>query len=421
MSKPSAITQAERILEGQRGGLKVLDRNVKVLGLVSLLNDLSSEVTVRTLPLFLANVLGVKMGIIGFIEGIAESTATLLKITSGYLADRLGKKKALTLCGYGLSAFTKPLLYFADTWSLVLGVRFLDRVGKGIRTAPRDALIAEVTAEQDRGRAFGFNKAMDKLGAVVGLLLAAWILSIMQSGQETLTHTGYRALVLLAVIPGLVAVVILAVGVREPRLAPLEPSKPSGLDFVGWKSLDGRFKAFLGIVVLFTLGNSSDAFLMLRAQTVGFSTTEIFLLVAAFSLVVSISSFPAGILSDRLGRRRLIVSGWLIYACIYFGLGVATAAWHVGALYILYGLYYGAFQGASNALVADLVPSERRGTAYGLFNAAIGVTVFPASLIAGLLWQWFSPAAPFFFGAVLAGLSSCLLLLVPEKVEGSKD
>ncbi len=416
MSKPSEIAEA-KFLAGERRGLKALDRNVKVLGVVSLLNDLSSEVAVRTLPLFLANVLGVKAGVIGFIEGIAESTATLLKIASGYLADRLGKKKALTVWGYGLSGFTKPLLYFANTWGLVLLVRFLDRVGKGIRTAPRDALIADVTPEQHRGRAFGFNKAMDKVGAVVGLLLAAWILSIMQSGQGMLTHAGYQALVLLSVIPGLAAVLILAVGVREPASSGSNRSKK---DFLGWQSLDNRFKAFLGVIVLFTLGNSSDAFLMLRAQTVGLSTTEIFLLLAAFNLVVTLSSFPAGILSDHLGRRGLIISGWLIYAFIYFGLAIATAAWHVGTLYILYGLYYGAFQGAASALVADLVPPERRGTAYGLFNGAIGVTVFPASLIAGLLWQWFSPAAPFFFGAALAGLSSCFLLLIPEKTETRK-
>lgn len=412
MSEPSEVRYPGAVLGQQRGVLAGLDRNVKVLGLVSLLNDLSSEVAVRTLPLFLANVLGVKTGIIGFIEGIAESTATLLKIASGYLADRLGRKKTLTLWGYGLSGFTKPLLYFANTWGLVLAVRFLDRVGKGIRTAPRDALIADVTPEQHRGRAFGFNKAMDKIGAVAGLLLAAWILSIMQSGQGTLTHAGYQALVLLSVIPGLAAVLILAVGVREP---PSADSKPSKKDLLSWHSLDNRFKAFLGVVVLFTLGNSSDAFLMLRAQTVGLSTTEIFLLVAAFNLVVSASSLPGGILSDLLGRRRLIVSGWLIYALIYFGFGVAATAWHVGALYVLYGLYYGAFQGAASALVADLVPPERWGTAYGLFNGAIGVTVFPASVIAGLLWQWFSPAVPFFFGGALACLSSLLLLLIPGK------
>lgn len=419
MSKPTEIIQAERILAGQRRGLKALDRNVKVLGVVTLLNDLSSEVAVRTLPLFLANVLGVKTSIIGFIEGIAESTATLLKIASGYLADRLGKKKALTVWGYGLSGFTKPLLYFADTWGLVLVIRFLDRVGKGVRTAPRDALIADVTPEQHRGRAFGFNKAMDKAGAVAGLLLGAWILSIMQSGQGPLTRAGYQALVLLSVIPGLAAVFILVVGVREPESS---HNKRSKKDLLGWHSLDSRFKAFLGIIVLFTLGNSSDAFLMLRAQTVGLSTMEIFLLLAAFNLVVTLSSLPGGILSDRLGRRGLIISGWSIYALIYFGLGIATAAWHVGVLYVLYGLYYGAFQGAASALVADLVPPERRGTAYGLFNGAIGVTVFPASLIAGLLWQWFSPAAPFFFGAALACLSSCFLLLIPEKRDkGAKE
>jgi MFS family permease len=414
MSKPSEIGYAEKVLEGHQLGLKGLDRNVKVLGIVSLLNDLSSEVTVRTLPLFLANVLGVKTGTIGFIEGVAESTATLLKIVSGYLSDRLGKKKTLTLWGYGLSGFTKPLLYFANTWGLVLAVRFLDRVGKGIRTAPRDALIADVTLEKYRGRAFGFNKAMDKIGAVVGLVLAAWILSIMQSDEDTLTHTGYQALVLLSVVPGLAAVFVLAAGVREPPSSPSGFSKYSGLDFLRWKSLDKRFKAFLAVVVLFTLGNSSDAFLMLRAQTVGFSTTEIFLLVAAFNLIVSLSSFPAGILSDHLGRRKLIIGGWLIYALIYLGFGIATTAWHVGALYIFYGLYYGVFQGAASALVADLVPSDHRGTAYGLFNAAIGVAAFPASLIAGLLWQWFSPAAPFYFGAGLAFLSVCLLLLLPE-------
>lgn len=394
--------------------LKGLDRNVKVLGLVSLLNDLSSEVTVRTLPLFLANVLGVGTAIIGLIEGVAETTATLLKIVSGYLSDRLGRKKTLTLWGYGLSGFTKPLLYFADTWGLVLAVRFADRVGKGIRSAPRDALIAEVTPQAQRGRAFGFNRAMDKLGAVIGLVLAAWVLSIMQS-DGALTRSGYQALVLLAVIPGIATVFILAAGVREPASSQANAAGGLGINILVWKNLDSRFKFFLAIVVLFTLGNSSDAFLMLRAQTVGFSTMKIFLLVAAFSLTISISSLPAGILSDRLGRSELIIAAWLMYSLIYLGFAIATAAWHVAVLYILYGFYYGAFQGAASALVADLVPSDRRGTAYGLFNAAIGVAAFPASLIAGLLWQWFSPSAPFYFGAALAFLAVCLLLRIPYR------
>jgi MFS family permease len=237
---------------------------------------------------------------------------------------------------------------------------------------------------------------------------------MMQSDDGSLTRAGYQALVLLAAIPGVAAVLIVAAGVREPGSPSPNPVKPVGIDFLGWKSLDRRFRLFLTVVVLFTLGNSSDAFLMLRAQTVGFSTTEIFLLIAGFSLVVSASSLPGGILSDYLGRRALIICGWVIYALIYFGFGLATAAWHVGALYLLYGLYYGAFQGAANALVADLVPSDRRGTAYGLFNAAAGIAAFPASLIAGLLWQWISPAAPFFFGSALALLSAFMLLLIAE-------
>ena len=388
-----------------------LDRTVRALGVVSLLNDFSSEVTVRTLPLFLSNVLGVRIGIIGLIEGVAESTATLFQLASGYLSDRIGRRKALTLCGYGLSNFTKPLLYFGTAgWGLVLAIRFLDRVGKGIRTAPRDALIADVTPPEQRGKAFGFRKAMDKTGAVMGLLAGAIVLYLSQRDSLTLTLETYLWLVLLAVLPGLASVVVLA-GWVEERSKSVAAAGP----ILGWPRVGGRFWAFIGVMVLFTLGNSSDAFLMLRAQTLGLSPVEIFLAVAAFNLVISLSSTKGGALSDVLGRRGLIVAGWLIYALIYLGFAFASAWWHALILYAGYGLYYGAFQGAASALVADLVPSERRGTAYGLFNAAIGVTVFPASVIAGLLWQWFSAAAPFFFGAALAFLSACLLLLIPEE------
>lgn len=388
-----------------------LDRTVRALGVVSLLNDFSSEVTVRTLPLFLSNVLGVRIGIIGLIEGVAESTATLLQLASGYLSDRIGRRKALTLCGYGLSNFTKPLLYFGTAgWGLVLAIRFLDRVGKGIRTAPRDALIADVTPPEQRGKAFGFRKAMDKTGAVMGLLAGAIVLYLSQRDSLTLTLETYLWLVLLAVLPGLASVVVLA-GWVEERSKSVAAAAP----ILGWPRVGGRFWAFIGVMVLFTLGNSSDAFLMLRAQTLGLSPVEIFLAVAAFNLVISLSSTKGGALSDVLGRRGLIVAGWLIYALIYLGFAFASAWWHAWILYAGYGLYYGAFQGAASALVADLVPSEHRGTAYGLFNAAIGVTVFPASVVAGLLWQWFGAAAAFLFGAALAFLSACLLLLIPEE------
>lgn len=375
-----------------------LDPTVKALGVVTFLNDLSSEVAVRTLPLFLANVLGVTASIIGLIEGVAESTATLLKMVSGYLADRAGRKKPLALWGYGLSGFTKPLLFFAAGWGLVLAVRILDRIGKGIRTSPRDALIADVTAPEHRGRAFGFNKAMDKAGAVAGLLFAAAILHFTQSGAAVLTAQNYQMLVLLSVVPGVAAVLVLARWVHErPGGATLAAPTPR----LAWQGLPLRFKAYLGVLVLFTLGNSSDAFLMLRAQTVGLAPLEIFLVLAGFSIVASLSATPAGALSDVLGRAPLIVVGWTIYAVIYLGFAFASTPWHIWILYLGYGLYYGAFQGASTALVADLVPVELRGTAFGLFNAATGVAALPASLLAGLLWEWYGAPAPFLAGGAL--------------------
>ena len=374
-----------------------LDPTVRALGVVSLLNDLSSEVAVRTLPLYLANVLGVRTSIIGLIEGIAESTATLLKLASGYFSDRIGKKKALALWGYSLSNLTKPLLYFATSWTVVLLVRFLDRVGKGVRSAPRDALIADVTRPEDRGRAFGFNKAMDKAGGFIGVLLAAGLIYFTQRDAIALTWETYQWLVLLAVLPGLAAVAIVAKWVEERPGVPVKLSSR-----LLWSELGGRFWAFIGILTLFTLGNSSDAFLMLRAQTLGLSLVEIFLLVALFSLVISLTSTKGGALSDTFGRRGLIIVGWLIYAAVYFGLGYASTEWHMWVLYAAYGLYYGAFQGASNALVADLVPQHLRGTAYGVFNGALGIAAFPASLIAGLLWDWYGASAPFFFGGAIS-------------------
>jgi MFS family permease len=385
-----------------------LNRTVRALGIVSLLNDFSSEVAVRTLPLFLSNVLGVKIGIIGLVEGIAESTATLLKLFSGYLSDRLGRKKALALWGYGLSNFTKPFLYFATSWGLVLVVRFLDRVGKGIRTAPRDALIADVTAPELRGRAFGFNKAMDKAGGLLGLLVAAGVLYLSQQNSLALTRESYQWLVLLAVLPGLGAVAVMAGWVKDQPKHSLKASPR-----LVWAQMDGRFWAFIGVLTVFTLGNSSDAFLMLRAQTLGFSTVEIFLVVAAFNLVVTLTSTKGGALSDTLGRRGLILAGWLIYALIYLGFAFASASWHIWILYAGYGLYYGAFLGASSALVADLVPEHLRGTAYGIFNAALGVAAFPASLFAGILWDWYGPTAPFLFGGTLALLAAAGLLIIP--------
>jgi MFS family permease len=362
------------------------------------------------LPLFLSNILGVRVGIIGLIEGIAESTATLLQLISGYLSDRVGRRKALTLCGYGLSNFTKPLLYFATAgWGVVLAIRFLDRVGKGIRTAPRDALIADVTPPEQRGRAFGFRKAMDKTGAVIGLLTGALVLYLSQRDSLTLTLDTYLWLVLLAVVPGLAAVVVLA-GWVEEKPKSTAAAKPS----FRWSGFDGRFWGFIAVLVLFTLGNSSDAFLMLRAQTLGLSMVEIFLAVAGFNLIISLSSTKGGALSDVLGRRGLIVAGWIIYAIIYFGFAFASSPLHAWILYAGYGLYYGAFQGAASALVADLVSENLRGTAYGIFNAALGIAAFPASLLAGLLWDWYGAPAPFLVGGGLAVIAAIGLVVIPK-------
>lgn len=376
-----------------------LPRNVFFLGLVSLFTDFSSEVAIRTLPLFLANVLGVKTSIIGLVEGIAESTATLTRLLSGWLSDRLGKRKALVTIGYGLSSFVKPLLYLASSWSHVLAIRFADRVGKGIRTSPRDALVADSSLPSERGRVFGFNKTADPLGAMAGLAAAALIVYYSQGGSLSLTQPTYRNLVLLAVVPGLISFFLLVAFVRDvaPITKPIE-ELPDLQD----RKLSANFKRYLLVLVFFTLGNSSDAFLMLRAQSLGMNIGEIFALLAVFNLVSALFSYPAGRLSDWLGRKTLISVGWLVYAGVYFGFALATKASHVWALYIVYGIYEGMTAGVEKAFVADLVSVRVRGTAFGFYNTAIGISALPSSLIAGILWQEINPAAPFLFGAVLA-------------------
>ena len=375
-----------------------LSKNVITLGFVSLFNDLSSEITIRTLPLYLANVLGAKTGIIGLIEGIADSTATILKIFSGWLSDTLQQRKNIVLGGYTLSACSKPFLFLASSWVVVLAIRFADRVGKGLRTAPRDALIADSTAPEHRGRAFGFNRMMDPIGGTLGLFIAAAF--IFYSGNDSfhLTQSIFQTLVLISIVPAFISVLLILLFVRDIR-SDHPRSAPPKFSFAGF---DPRFKKFLGIVVLFTLGNSSDAFLILRAQSVGMNLFQIFLMIAFFNLVSSIVSHPAGILSDRLGRKRVIVIGWIVYSLIYAGFAFANEVAHIWILYVLYGLYYGFTEGVEKALVADFVPPDKRGTAYGLYNGAIGLMALPASVIAGLLWQFVGVSIPFIFGALLS-------------------
>ncbi len=395
---------------GKRAGLPALPRNVWAVTATSFLTDVSSEMVFYVLPLYLANVLGVRTSIIGLIEGLAETTASLLKMVSGWLSDKLQSRKWLTIAGYSLSALAKPFLLVANTWGAVLAVRLADRTGKGIRTAPRDALIADSIDESQRGLAFGLHRAGDTAGAALGLLIALFVVAFEQRLNTQLSPATFRALVAISIVPALLAVVVLIVGARDVKLKP-----GNGLPKLSLAGFDYRFKFFLVVVVLFTLGNSSDAFLILRAQERGLSVTAIMAMVLAFNLIYAAVSGPAGQLSDRVGRRRLIVSGWIVYGLIYLGFALSRAGWQVFGLYALYGLYYGLAEGVGKALIADLVLPEQRGTAYGLYNAAVGLTALPASFIAGVLWQGigsfdgFGPRAPFLFGASLAFVAAVML------------
>ncbi|MBM3307247.1 MAG: MFS transporter [Candidatus Eisenbacteria bacterium] len=388
-----------------------LPRNVWVATAASFLTDASSEMLHNSIPLFLVNVLGAGTAMVGLIEGVAESTASLLKLASGYLSDRFRNRKWLAVLGYGVSTAAKPFLYFATTGAGVLGLRFAERFGKGIRTAPRDALIADCVDERCRGAAFGLHRAGDTAGALVGLAIALAIVLAAQRGGAVLTRHAFRMLVIGSSVPAVLAVLVLALGIREPR-SPARTAAPPKLSLAGF---DRRFRFFLVIVVLFTLGNSSDAFLILRAQNVGLSLPGIFGMLLTMNLVYALVARPAGSLSDRFGRRRFLIVGWLVYAAVYAGFSRASAGWHAWALMGAYGLYYGLTEGVAKAFVADLVPPERRGTAYGVYHAAVGITALPASLIAGLLWQGagrfggLGPGAPFVFGGALALAASAML------------
>jgi MFS family permease len=407
----------ENLMDSPRPDLRHLPRNVWVVTATSFLTDVSSEMIFNLVPLFLANVLKAGTAVIGLIDGLAETTASLMKIYAGALSDRLGQRKWLTVLGYAISTISKPFLYIADAWGWVLSVRVADRFGKGVRTAPRDALVADSIDEKQRGLAFGLHRAGDTAGAFLGVLIAAVIVWLTERGAADLTRRTFQILVLASIVPAVLAVLVLAFGAKETGVR--SRSKVPALSL---KGMDTRFKLFMLVLVLFTLGNSSDAFIILLGQKRGLDVLEILLMLMTFNLIYSVLSGPLGALSDKIGRRRLIVSGWVAYGLVYLGFGLSHTGWQVWALYGLYGIYYAAAEGTGKAFVADLVTPERRGMAYGLYNAAIGLTAFPASLIAGLLWQgafgWagLGPAAPFFFGAGLALLAGILFwVLIPAE------
>ena len=376
--------------------------NVLILGLVSLFTDISSEMIYPLLPLFLTTVLGGGPAFLGVIEGVAESTASLLKLVSGILSDRLPGRKKLVLAGYTISSLARPLTAIAGTPLAVLFIRFADRVGKGVRTSPRDALIADSVEPAIRGKAFGFHRSMDHAGALIGPVIATLLL--------TWYSLDIRTVFWLAAIPGGLAVLLIILKVRD-----VEKKEAVEGSFLGVFP-KGRLRAYLIVLFIFTLGNSSDAFLLLRAGQLGVAPALIPLLWAFFHVVKMLSSMPFGVLSDRIGRRGVIIAGWGVYVLAYTGFAFASSSLHVWLLFAVYGLFYGLTEGVEKALLTDIAPPAERGSAFGWYNFAIGAGALPASIIFGLIWQKAGAPAAFGLGALLACLAAILLcLLIPAK------
>jgi MFS family permease len=378
-------------------GSSRLPPTVWALGWVSFCSDVASEMIYPLLPLFLTRTLGAPMKAVGLIEGVAEAAGSGVRLLAGWLSDRTGRRKPFVVAGYACAAAAKPLLAVAGTWGHVLGIRFLDRLGKGLRTPPRDALLADATPPAIRGRAFGLHGSMDTAGAVVGPLLAFVLLPFF--GGEL------RPLFLLAFIPGLVGIVILLARV---------PDIPRGGSPVaaGAEPLGPRFWRFVPVLVSFGIGNSSDVFLILRARHLGIGEGWIPLLYLTFNAVYAAAALPGGTLSDRLGRRRVILVGYAVFAGVYLGFAWAGSAWAPWPLFALYGIYYALTERVQRAFVADLVPASARGRAFGVYHALVGGLALPASLLAGSLWDRVSPAAPFWAGGASALVALLAFLIL---------
>jgi MFS family permease len=393
-----------------------LHPNVFFLGLVSFFTDVSSEMIFTLVPLFLTNVLGVSTTLVGLVGGVSDSTDALFRLVSGRISDRIGKRKFLTTLGYALATAVKPFMLLANGWAAVTGIRFGDRIGKGLRSSARDALLADSLGSKERGRGFGLHRAMDTAGAVVGLAIVALIVYLFQgTGGFDMQRDTYRMMVTGGIFPAIVAVLVLIGLVRETKKEVMKATTvaavtPTKIAF------DMRFKLFLVVMAVFTLGNSSDFFLILRAQNIHVPLIQVAIMLVLFNAVYAGVSTPMGMLSDKLGRRIVIALGWFVYVLVYLGFALGTSIWQVWLLFAAYGLYYGITQGVASAFVADLVPSERRGTAYGLFQGITGLVLLPASVIAGLIWNAVSPAATFYFGAALTFLAMMgMLFLVKER------
>ncbi len=394
---------------------KNLSGNVFALSLVSLLNDTSSEIIYPLLPAFLALTLGASPFAIGLIEGFAESVAAFLKLFSGYFSDKFDSRKLPVFFGYSLASLTRPLLAFVGSWQQVLFVRVTDRVGKGIRGAPRDAIIAASVPEEKRGLAFGFNRAADHLGAVIGPVVAFFLLSYYAVNPESPTAHEYQQVFLYASIPVVLGLFVIVFFVKEDKRKKSEEADSVTPIKLSLKEFDGNFKRLLLVIALFTLSNSTDAFLLLRAEQAGIAPAVLPLLWMALHFSKVISSLIFGDLSDKVGRKTLIFIGWILYALVYAGFAFVNSDWQTWVLFLIYGLYFGLTEGAEKALVADLVPKEKRGTAYGFYNLAFSITVFPASLIFGAIWTTFGAETAFLGSAVVSICAAFFLLTIQTK------
>ncbi len=368
-----------------------------VAGLVSFFMDFSSEMIYPLVPLFLSEVLGANKSIIGLIEGIAESTASLLRVFSGWLSDRIGSRKWLMAAGYCTATLSRPLIALAAGWHHVLASRFVDRFGKGIRVAPRDALIVESSDKSHIGRAFGLQRAMDTFGAVMGPACAFILLGLL-SGN-------YRPVFWISMVPGLIAVLLVVFLIKEKKKSALQRKETVVLKA---GQFDWRFRFFVVIAGIFALGNSSDVFLILRAQQLGISSALIPLVYLLFNLVYSLSAFPAGIVADRFGKKRIVLLGFALFAAVYYGFAIAETPREIWFLFALYGLFMGLTEGVQKAFLSMIIPAGFKATAYGIYNTVVGFAVFPASLIGGWLWDHVSPSATFYYGVITASFSSIL-------------
>jgi len=382
-----------------------IPRNVVILGLVSFFNDVASEMIYPLVPIFLTSVLGAPVSIVGLIEGIAESIASILKVVFGWLSDKLRKRKPFIVAGYSLSTVSKIIFGLAYSWPFVLLARFIDRFGKGTRTSARDALIAESSEASVRGKTFGFHRALDTLGAVVGPLLA--LVAIKALGNNI------RLIFFLSFIPAFIGVLLLFFFVKEKGR---KQKNSSDFQF-HWRDIDPSFKVFLLISFIFALGNSSNAFLILRAQNLGLSVTMVILVYVHYNFVYAIFSIPAGIISDKIGPKKLLLAGFLLFALIYLFFGLITKSLFLWLLFPFYGIYMALTEGVSKAYISNLVPQEKIGTAFGIYQTTIGLCAFFASWIAGMLWSYVGISSPFIFGSMMAILAALLFIVLGKKIE----